>query len=902
MPRETELTYVDQAHEALHLADADPGRAAILAIDARRRARARHDHASASVAERALGIVALHTEDPDTAIRHFRAAAASARRAGSLELNVDARTQLAHVLGIRGRGRLALREIDELLDLGLDPLRQARATAQRGVLLCHLGRHEEGLVAYHRALPVLRRAGDRPWLWRALNNRGVMHGYRHEFGAAEADLREAEQLCRDLGLELSVAFCQQNLGWVAGLRGDIPMALDHLHRAEQCFRKLGSDLGEVMTDRSQLLLSAFLVAEAHDAAEQAVELVEASGRHLTLPEVRLLLAQSAAVAGRHERAIDQASRAVREFERQQRPAWAVLGRFVVAQVRSTRGQLRPSDVGRLAELADSLATSRWLVAALETRLMAGRLAWSLGDRAEGGRLIGIAAQSRTQGHVMLRARAWYAEALLREDRGNRRGARIAVRCGLRVIDDHRATFGASDLRAHASGHRVDLSELGLAMALADGKPGRVLEWAEEGRASHLRLRPIRPPDDPVLAQTLGELRAIAREIEATIGAGRPTARLVQRRLDLERAVRDRTRTLPAELTDQPPGPVAPARIAASLGDRALVEFFSSGSVLHAVTVAGGRVAMHHIGDLDAVTNQIDRIPFALRRLVRPCASASSRHAASQLLRDAAARLDRLVLGPIATMIGSRPLVLVPTGPLQSLPWSVLPSCRGRPVSVAPSAALWCAAVDAPRAGVGITVAAGPSLPGADAEARAVAVLHGVEPIIGRAATAVAITGALDGVRLAHIAAHGDVHPSNPLFSAIRLDDGPLTVYDLEHVTRAPELVVLSSCNVGRASVTAGDELLGLTATFLAHGTQQVVASVMPVPDAETTSLMVRFHEILRSGRAAGTALAEAQACVDEDDHAAVAAAAGFVSLGSEWSLASASAEQPPPVRAAALTQ
>jgi CHAT domain-containing protein len=138
--------------------------------------------------------------------------------------------------------------------------------------------------------------------------------------------------------------------------------------------------------------------------------------------------------------------------------------------------------------------------------------------------------------------------------------------------------------------------------------------------------------------------------------------------------------------------------------------------------------------------------------------------------------------------------------------------------------------------------------------------------------------------MAHVAAHGDVHPTNPLFSALQLDDGPLTVYDLEHVDRPPELVVLSACHVGRAAVTAGDELLGLTATFLVRGTRQVVASVMPVPDSEATRFMVMFHDLLRAGRTAAAALAEAQAAVDRDDHVGVAAAAGFVSLGADWSL------------------
>ncbi len=830
-------------------------------------------------------MAAVHVAAPGTAVRHLRAAAAAGRRAESFELTVDARIQLAWVLGIRGGAQQALREVGDVLDLDLDPLRRARATAQRGVLLSQLGRHDEAIASYQQAIPTLRRAADLPWLWRVLSNRGLSRAYRNEFGPAEIDLREAGRLCRELGLDLSVAFCLQNMGWVAGMRGDVPAALDHLHRAEQSFRRLGSDLGEVLTDRSQLLLSAFLVTEAHEAAEQAVELVERTGRNLTLPEVRLLLAQTAAASGRHAQALEQAGLAIREFERQQRPGWALLGRFVAAKVRGVIEEPPPGGVPELADLADSLEAARWLVPALETRVMAGRLSLSLGDPAGAARFLSVAAGWRTRGNVMLRARAWYAEALLRDTRGNRRGARIAVRCGLRVIDEHRATFGATDLRAYASGHRVELAELGLAMALDDGRPARVLRWAEEGRASHLLLRPVRPPDDPELAQALGELRATARAVHDAVGAGRPTARLMTRRLELERAVRDRTRHLPAGAADALRASVPPAEIAAALGESALVEFVVSGPTLHAVTVAGGRILLHRLGELTQVAELIDRIPFALRRMAHPSTRPLSRQAASELLWQAAARLDALVLGPLARAVGDRSLVLVPTGPLQSLPWSVLPSCVGRPVSVAPSAALWCAAERAPLDGDGITVAAGPGLPGADAEARAVAGLHGVTPILGGTATAAALSRALDGVRMAHIAAHGDVHPTNPLFSAIQLHDGPLTVYDLEHVVRAPELVVLSACNVGRAAVTAGDELLGLTATFLAHGTRQVVASVMPVPDIETTTFMVAFHELLRTGRPAGAALAEAQAAVDVGDHAAVAAAAGFVSLGSGWSLA-----------------
>ena len=131
--------------------------------------------------------------------------------------------------------------------------------------------------------------------------------------------------------------------------------------------------------------------------------------------------------------------------------------------------------------------------------------------------------------------------------------------------------------------------------------------------------------------------------------------------------------------------------------------------------------------------------------------------------------------------------MVPAGALQSLPWPILPSCAGRPVTVTPSAALWLggrAGAAEPRSGPGL-VAAGPGLPGAEREAAAVAALHGVRPLLGGTATVDSVAAGLDGARVAHLAAHGRVHPSNPLFTSLTFTDGPFTVYDVEQCGGRP---------------------------------------------------------------------------------------------------------------------
>ncbi|HEY2949573.1 MAG TPA: CHAT domain-containing protein, partial [Micromonosporaceae bacterium] len=461
----------------------------------------------------------------------------------------------------------------------------------------------------------------------------------------------------------------------------------------------------------------------------------------------------------------------------------------------------------------------------------------------------------------------------------------AVRAGLRILDEHRATLGATDLRAHASGHRVELVELGLRMAMAEGSLARVFAWAEHGRASHLMLRPARPPDDPELAQWLAELRSTAAEIYRQRIAGRGVARLVQRQVALERTIRDYMRRQRHSSAVMPLAqPVRPADLAPALGETALVEYVALDEKLYAISIVDGRARLRAVGEVSAVRALVDRIAFTLRRVGHRYASEASRSAASTLLRQSARALDTVVVRSIADEVQDRPLLVIPTGPLQSVPWSILPSCSGRPVTVAPSAALWWQANrDAPDAGSRVAVV-GYGLPGAVSEAIAVAALHRTDPLLGADATVDAVTEAMSGAGLAHLATHGMVRPQNPLFSSLVLEDGPLTVYDLERLAGVPQMVILAACDSGRTVVRAGDELLGISATLLSRGAQQVVASVVPVPDVETAPVMVAFHEALVAGQPAPRALADAQQKIATDGGAAMAAAAGFVCVGAAYTM------------------
>src|SRR5579862_3493838 len=96
------VALADKAREALRLAEADPGQSAALAATVAAQAKAAHDLPAAAVAERALGLAALHIDNAAAAMRHLRAAITLARRAGSPRLAAEARMTLAYVLNGRG--------------------------------------------------------------------------------------------------------------------------------------------------------------------------------------------------------------------------------------------------------------------------------------------------------------------------------------------------------------------------------------------------------------------------------------------------------------------------------------------------------------------------------------------------------------------------------------------------------------------------------------------------------------------------------------------------------------------------------------------------------------------------------------------------------------------------------
>lgn len=247
----------------------------------------------------------------------------------------------------------------------------------------------------------------------------------------------------------------------------------------------------------------------------------------------------------------------------------------------------------------------------------------------------------------------------------------------------------------------------------------------------------------------------------------------------------------------------------------------------------------------------------------------------------AKELGTILLEPHAdALLAARQLRVVASGALLGIPFSAL-CLRGRVlgehlvVSMLPNIGSYPHLVDQRRTepalcvgdpdGMAYHTAADSAprplrdLPGARLEARAIAAIHHVDPLVGADATEAAVRERLPTAAVAHLATHGLIDPTSALASSVQLAFGDeLTVAEVLALRIDADLVVLSACQTGTGARPAGEEILGLARAFLAAGARSVLVTLWPVRDDTTAVVMKHVHEHRLAGRPTSQALAEAQ--------------------------------------------
>ena len=271
---------------------------------------------------------------------------------------------------------------------------------------------------------------------------------------------------------------------------------------------------------------------------------------------------------------------------------------------------------------------------------------------------------------------------------------------------------------------------------------------------------------------------------------------------------------------------------------------------------------------------------------------------------------KLIIAPVADLLKSPEIIIVPDRSLYNIPFAALPDESGKPLTenfkirVAPSITTLRLIHDSPadyHSQTGALIVGNPDvgeviykgcltlisrLPYAEEEAKMVGRKLGVEPLLGQQATKQAVLQAMESVALIHLAAHGDKERGGialaPSFSkpnsTPREGQYLLTMYDISKVQLRAKLVVLSCCHSARGQINT-EGAVGIARAFLGSGARSVLVSLWALEDSSTAQLMSHFYDHLVRGESASDSLHLAMKWMRCNGYADVKQWAPFILIG-----------------------
>jgi CHAT domain-containing protein len=238
------------------------------------------------------------------------------------------------------------------------------------------------------------------------------------------------------------------------------------------------------------------------------------------------------------------------------------------------------------------------------------------------------------------------------------------------------------------------------------------------------------------------------------------------------------------------------------------------------------------------------------------------------------KLHQSLIAPIASALPTDPnqrVIFLPQGELFLVPFAALRDAKGKylieqhTISTAPSIhtlALTQEKAKRTSRNGKILVVGDPTmpkipgvtlsdLPGARAEAIAIAQLLKTTPLIGNQATKATVLQQMNQASIIHLATHGllgtlkgDI-PGAIVLAPSGSDNGFLTSSEIFDLKINPDLLVLSACDTGGGDIT-GDGVIGLSRSFIAAGAPSLLVSLWAVNDDSTSALMQAFYPTLKT--------------------------------------------------------
>lgn len=506
-----------------------------------------------------------------------------------------------------------------------------------------------------------------------------------------------------------------------------------------------------------------------------------------------------------------------------------------------------------------------------------------------------------------------------QDRGGRLEPALGtLDAALAVIDRTRSSLAAPELRASYLASQRAAYELAarVLMRLDRLHPGQGFDTKAFGvsERAHARTlldalgksgRDLDRPEDRKLVVRLDALDAAIHQLAASESSPhreQRIAELLTERNGLEVQLGS-SRAANAG-RDRATAPLSLAQIRGQVlgGETVLLEYLTGPRQTHLWVVS--RRELHHYtlpGEAE-LRDSVRRLYGALTAAsgLSPKLNLSQRELALRTADDTAGReakaLAHVLLPFPASLLGSGALAIVADGPIQLVPFALLP-VPGAPgqrlgathdIAVEPSASVLARIRESPEPDRGkrVLIVADPAysraLPAAQQALLSWKPNHRLETLPplpmsrveaerleslapGRTVTLLGFDAVpsrferatLGGLSIIHIASHTILDDRYPDLSGLVLStvdangrrvDGFLPLLDVYKLHLDARLVVLSACETYIGNDLRGEGLLGLARGFLYAGAHRVVGSLWKVDDRATATFMDRFYTALLTGK------------------------------------------------------
>ena len=748
-----------------------------------------------------------------------------------------------------------------------------------GNILHRQDRFEEAMAYYERAYKAL--CDHQQWenAGFTLLNMAMCLINLNDFRRALDCYQSARELCVRHDMPLLRDQADYNIAYLHYLRGEYSRAMEMLFAVRRSCEVTGDTYHRALCqlDLSEIYLELNLSEEARAVAHQG---------YLQFQKLRMRYEAAKALAneaiacgqqGETNLALERFAAARRMFAREKNLVWPRLLNFYQALLLFHEGRGLEARL-LCAEAAEFFDHSVLAGKAILCRLLLARISLDLGDLRVAQRQIKTAAKklSNLQAPVLV----YQTQLLLAQiarSRGKRADAYTAYLKARKVLEGLRTQLPSEELKISFVKNRM-LAYEGIVDLYLDAENREV---SVEEVFSCMEAAKSRSMIEMMLqsGQSLGarhrgqsELVRKTRDLREELNWYYHRIELEQlrpERVDEERILRlqERARLCETELlrtlrelpshereaaTLEARSDFTVAELWAALpADSALIEYFSAGDRFLAAVLTQDKIEVFPLASVSRVTHRLHLLRFQFSKF--RLGAAYTDQFQQLLMRATLSHLDQLyaeLIAPLHIPRSIRHLIFVPHGPLHFLPFHALHYgggylCDQYTVSYAPSAALFALCQQRtmpnhrPSLVLGVPDRRAPQIL-REVESVA-ALLPNADLLMGKQATAEVLRSRGGDCGLLHIATHGIYRRDNPLFSAIKLGDSYLNLYDLYQLRLGARLVTLSGCATGMNVVAAGDELIGLQRGLFCAGASSLLLSLWDVNDDSTAELMMEFY-------------------------------------------------------------